>query len=213
MKSLNILIVCCILILVLIGCTAKRPVRQAPVVKEQPQGMVCKPLQPVAPTPAPLPVVPQGADVDTSAKPSPPVEDISGAAVITQGEVKQFTPLATIHFALNSYHLDAAAKRALDSFYQLAKEDTVDYVLEGFCDPKGPPSLNIKLGERRAGSVKAYLVKRGIDAKRLSVVSYGEEYPVMPGYDEKAGTLNRRVEIVKSGSPQPGSAVRYGKTR
>ncbi|HKP11489.1 MAG TPA: OmpA family protein [Blastocatellia bacterium] len=52
---------------------------------------------------------------------------------------------------------------------------TVAFRIEGNCDPRGTEEYNIGLGERRAQAAKEFLVSLGVDASRISTVSYGEE--------------------------------------
>ena len=68
--------------------------------------------------------------------------------------------------------------------------------IEGHCDERGTPEYNLALGDRRAESTKAYLVDLGINASRLSTVSYGEERPLDPASNEEAWAKNRRGHFV-----------------
>ena len=65
----------------------------------------------------------------------------------------------------------------------------------GHCDERGTNEYNFGLGERRAESVKSYLVALGIEAGRIRTLSKGEEEPGDPGHDEAAWAKNRRVEF------------------
>lgn len=55
---------------------------------------------------------------------------------------------------------------------------TVAFRIEGNCDPRGTEEYNIGLGERRAQAAKEFLVSLGVDASRISTVSYGRRTPV-----------------------------------
>ncbi len=68
--------------------------------------------------------------------------------------------------------------------------------IEGHCDERGSAEYNLALGERRAKSVMQYLLTLGVQADRLSVVSYGKEKPAVQGTDEEAWAKNRRAEFV-----------------
>ena len=68
--------------------------------------------------------------------------------------------------------------------------------LEGHCDERGTNEYNLALGQRRADSVKAYLVDLGIPVTRLETISYGEERPFALGSNEAAWAQNRRVHFV-----------------
>ena len=64
------------------------------------------------------------------------------------------------------------------------------------CDERGTDAYNIALGERRAESVKNFLVDMGIRANRLKTISYGEERPIALGQNESSWTKNRRAQLV-----------------
>jgi len=68
-------------------------------------------------------------------------------------------------------------------------------MIEGHCDERGTEEYNIALGQRRAQSVKLFLMNAGISVSRLSTVSYGEERPVDFGNNESAWSKNRRVHF------------------
>jgi peptidoglycan-associated lipoprotein len=68
----------------------------------------------------------------------------------------------------------------------------VTLTVEGHADERGTREYNLALGERRANSVRDYLVALGINPARLSTVSYGEERPAVLGSSESAWAQNRR---------------------
>jgi peptidoglycan-associated lipoprotein len=68
--------------------------------------------------------------------------------------------------------------------------------IEGHCDERGTTAYNLALGEHRANAVKRYLTALGIDAARLTTISYGEEVPLDPRRDEEAWARNRRAHFV-----------------
>lgn len=68
--------------------------------------------------------------------------------------------------------------------------------LEGHTDERGSREYNIGLGERRALSVRDFLLLQGVSASQISTVSYGEERPAALGSGEQAWSYNRRVELV-----------------
>lgn len=67
--------------------------------------------------------------------------------------------------------------------------------IAGFTDDVGSEASNQKLSERRAASVKTYLVKSGVTASRLTVKGYGEEDPVVDNATEANRAENRRIEF------------------
>jgi peptidoglycan-associated lipoprotein len=78
----------------------------------------------------------------------------------------------------------------------LAKNPSQSIVIEGHCDSRGTPEYNIALGELRAKSVQTYLQNAGVGSSQMSVVSYGEEKPVVNGSTETAFAKNRRGVLV-----------------
>ena len=74
----------------------------------------------------------------------------------------------------------------------LKKYATAKVTIEGHCDERGTREYNLALGERRATAAKNYLVAAGIDASRVSTVSYGKERPAVVGSNEAAWAQNRR---------------------
>lgn len=68
--------------------------------------------------------------------------------------------------------------------------------IEGNCDERGTNEYNLALGDRRAESAKSFLVDLGIDAARITTISYGEERPVDPRHNEEAWAKNRRDHFV-----------------
>jgi len=68
--------------------------------------------------------------------------------------------------------------------------------IEGNCDERGTNEYNLALGDRRAEAAKAFLVDLGIDAARITTISYGEERPVDPRHNEEAWAKNRRDHFV-----------------
>lgn len=67
----------------------------------------------------------------------------------------------------------------------------VTVTIEGHCDERGTREYNIALGERRAEAVKTYLVSLGVEATRISTISYGKERPEVEGHNEQAWRQNR----------------------
>ena len=78
----------------------------------------------------------------------------------------------------------------------LKANKAVSVVIEGHCDERGTSEYNIGLGESRASAVKNYLVNSGIDAGRISIVSYGEEKPFCAERNEDCWQKNRRAHFV-----------------
>jgi len=99
----------------------------------------------------------------------------------------------TIYFDTDKYDIDDADAAALRSQAQwLQRYPNVRATIEGHCDERGTRDYNLALGERRANAAKNYLVGLGVDASRLTTVSYGKERPKALGSNESAWAQNRR---------------------
>jgi peptidoglycan-associated lipoprotein len=69
-------------------------------------------------------------------------------------------------------------------------------IIEGHTNNRGSKEYNFALGDRRAGAVKSFLIKHGVDSPRLIAVSYGNERPIDASKTEKGKEKNRRVHFV-----------------
>jgi peptidoglycan-associated lipoprotein len=78
----------------------------------------------------------------------------------------------------------------------LRQYPSVTITIEGHCDERGTRDYNLALGERRASSVRDYLVALGIDGNRMTTISYGKERPAVLGSNEDAWAQNRRAVFV-----------------
>ena len=104
--------------------------------------------------------------------------------------------LKDVHFAFDSYALDATAKSILtaDADWMKANADK-RYQIEGHCDERGTNEYNMALGAKRARSAMEFLRSLGVSESSMSTVSYGEELPLDPRHNEEAWAKNRRVHI------------------
>ena len=78
----------------------------------------------------------------------------------------------------------------------LKDNGAVKVVIEGHADERGTREYNLALGERRANSVKDYLVALGVADNRIDTISYGKERSVAQGSNEAAWAQNRRSVTV-----------------
>lgn len=110
---------------------------------------------------------------------------------------KKVSELQTIYFDFDSSAIRDDQKPTLRADGMTIK-NTPSWkrvVLEGYTDERGSEEYNLALGERRANSVKQYLVDLGVPSSRLDTVSFGESKPAVQGHDESAWKWNRRVEF------------------
>jgi peptidoglycan-associated lipoprotein len=102
-----------------------------------------------------------------------------------------------VFFALDSSVLSSEAQATLGRQAEWLKSNSsVKIAVEGHCDERGTREYNIALGERRATAAKNFLVSVGVDAARVSTISYGKERPAVMGSDESAWSQNRRAVTV-----------------
>jgi peptidoglycan-associated lipoprotein len=90
---------------------------------------------------------------------------------------------------------DAREALAADAAW-LRAHPTVRILVEGHCDERNTTEYNLALGWRRANAVKDYLTSLGVEAARLSTISYGEERPFAACHDESCWSQNRRAHLV-----------------
>lgn len=102
-----------------------------------------------------------------------------------------------IYFDYDSANIRAESRPVIEANSKaLTKNQRTITQLEGHTDERGSREYNIALGERRANSVRQYMIGLGVSPQQVRVVSYGEERPASGGQDEQSYALNRRVEIV-----------------
>lgn len=103
----------------------------------------------------------------------------------------------SVYFAFDKSDLDSASRAVLDGYVAWLNDNgSVNVTVEGNCDERGSREYNLALGQRRADSVKSYLVDHGVAASRIDTVSFGEERPVCTASGEACWSQNRRADIV-----------------
>jgi peptidoglycan-associated lipoprotein len=105
--------------------------------------------------------------------------------------------LQPVYFDFDSFAIRSDAKPTLMANGKAVQDNTGWGVVtcEGHTDERGSEEYNLALGERRANSVKRYLVDLGVPSARLATVSFGEAKPRAMGHDESAWRYNRRVDF------------------
>ncbi|MFQ5441253.1 MAG: peptidoglycan-associated lipoprotein Pal [Thermodesulfobacteriota bacterium] len=130
-------------------------------------------------------------------------EGAIGEETITVGgergvEEARIGQLYTVRFDFDKYNIRDEDKELLTNNAKwLRANPGVNVRLEGNADERGENEYNLALGEKRAMSVKNYLESLGINGRRISIISYGEERPADPGHNEEAWAKNRRVDFKK----------------
>jgi len=104
-----------------------------------------------------------------------------------------------VFFDYDSFQLTPEARQTLTRQAAWLKQyGNWRITVEGHADERGTREYNLALGERRAASVRAFLVSQGIPANRVATISYGKERPAVAGSTEQAYAQNRRGVTVLS---------------
>jgi peptidoglycan-associated lipoprotein len=120
----------------------------------------------------------------TTARPA--VQDFAAVADLTD-----------VFFDFDKYDIRPNDAKTLDANANWLKSNPNHLVLiEGHCDERGTNEYNLALGERRAKSTMNYLVSQGVQANRITIISYGEERPQCTEHTESCWAKNRRAHFL-----------------
>ena len=168
------------------GC-AKRPAlsqASAPAPTGVPQSVAPAPAAPIqeSPAAAPAPPAPAPQPVVEATRPPAPPKDFADTA-----------NLQDIHFDFDKATIRPDAARLLDANAGwLRSNGNMLVLVEGHCDERGTNEYNLALGEKRAKAAMNYLVAQGVQASRITIISYGKERPVCTEKTEACWAQNRR---------------------
>ncbi len=155
--------------------------------------LICKALQP-EPAPPPPPPPPRRAAPPPPPPPPPPAPEPEAEG---PDPCKVRVAFGGVNFDFNKATIRSEAGPVLNKWSdRLSECPNVALQIEGHTDSTGPEAYNQGLSERRANSVRDYLVSRGIDSSRLNPVGYGELRPVATNSTRDGRAENRRVEII-----------------
>lgn len=170
--------------------------RVKPPVPPAPQA-IAPPPPPPAPAPAPPPVV----AAPPPSTPAPPIAMPTPAERPAPGTFSAVTDLRPVYFDFDRSDIRTSDAQTLDSNARwLQSNRTAQVIVEGHADERGTTEYNLALGERRARAARDYLISRGVEADRITVLSYGEDRPVCTQHTETCWAQNRRAEF--RGKPQ-----------
>jgi peptidoglycan-associated lipoprotein len=147
-------------------------------------------LAPLASTenqpPAQQPYVPPPEQGPVAEQPSAAIPGSEQDFVIAAGD--------RVYFDFDQYSIRPDAVDILSRQAQwLGRYRAVQVRIEGNCDERGTREYNFGLGARRANAVREFLINHGVDAGRITTVSYGKERPIDPGDNEDAWGKNRNA--------------------
>ncbi|MBD3769505.1 MAG: peptidoglycan-associated lipoprotein Pal [Rhodobacterales bacterium] len=130
--------------------------------------------------------------------------DTGSVADDSVGQIAQAPALGDrVYFDLNGDALDSDDQTLLRQHaLKYTADPSVRILVAGNCDERGTREYNLALGERRAATVKDYLVSLGIAPSRIDTISYGKERPIAAESNEEAWAMNRNgfIQVVSPNS-------------
>ena len=106
-----------------------------------------------------------------------------------------------IYFETDKHNINSASAFTLESQANWLKSTPgFQIIIEGHCDERGTREYNLAVGERRANSVKEFLVSLGVEPGRVTTISYGKERPSAEGSTSESWAENRRAVTVVGGN-------------
>jgi peptidoglycan-associated lipoprotein len=138
-----------------------------------------------------------GGGGGTAATPTPTPSTAAATARPAPSEFTANENLRDVYFDFDKYDIRPPDAKTLDANATWLKSNPNHLVLiEGHCDERGTNEYNLALGERRAKSTMNYLVSQGVQASRITIISYGEERPVCTQKNEECWAKNRRAHFL-----------------
>jgi outer membrane protein OmpA-like peptidoglycan-associated protein len=132
----------------------------------------------------------EAAEAAPIAPPPPPPPPPAPAA-------KKKIVLRGVNFDFDKATLQPQGKPILDEAARILKENpSINVQVQGYTDGIGSVEYNLKLSDRRAATVKNYLVSQGVSASRLTTKGFGKSNPVATNDTADGRAQNRRVELV-----------------
>jgi peptidoglycan-associated lipoprotein len=165
-----------------------------------------KPINPAYPTIGQEPsdsmgtvvAVPEMAVPETTEPPATPPTVLPMDSGDTQMTPVPLNEIADVFFDFDQYSIrsDAAATLVQNARILQGEHRGSKVLIEGHCDERGTEEYNMVLGERRAQSVKNYLVDLGVPGSNIQIVSYGKERPFCTDHYDACWDQNRRGHFV-----------------
>ena len=165
------------------GC-AKRPATTQVSSAPAPTGAAT-----TTPTPTAAPA-PSSSEPATAAPAPAPGARPSPKEFIAVAEMRD------VFFDFDKYDIRPSDAKLLDTNAAWLKTNNSLVLIEGHCDERGTNEYNLALGERRAKATMNYLVGQGVQANRITIISYGKERPTCTEHSEACWAKNRRAHFL-----------------
>ncbi len=111
-------------------------------------------------------------------------------------EFRETENLKDVFFDFDKYDIRPGDAKVLDTNAAWLKTNNSLVLIEGHCDERGTNEYNLALGERRAKATMNYLVGQGVQANRITIISYGKERPICTEHNEACWAKNRRSHFL-----------------
>ena len=116
------------------------------------------------------------------------------AAAILAGNIPQEAILATVYFDFDKYTVSAAERAKIDAVAGRVK--ATDVIIAGYTDHFGTEEYNLGLSDRRAQSVREYLVKLGANQAKSEIMALGSQHADKNAAGRQSGAKDRKAIIV-----------------
>jgi peptidoglycan-associated lipoprotein len=148
--------------------------------------------------PAPSSAAPATSAPSTAMTPSTvaPATAAPSTTPPAPSEFRETDNLKDVFFDFDKYDIRGTDAKVLDTNAAWLKTNNSLVLIEGHCDERGTNEYNLALGERRAKATMNYLVGQGVQANRITIISYGKERPTCTEHSEACWAKNRRAHFL-----------------
>jgi peptidoglycan-associated lipoprotein len=151
-------------------------------------------------SPAPSATAPttRGGETGPAMTPAPVAPSTAAPSTTppAPSEFRETDNLKDVFFDFDRYDIRASDAKVLDTNATWLKTNNSLVLIEGHCDERGTNEYNLALGERRAKATMNYLVGQGVQANRITIISYGKERPTCTEHSEACWAKNRRAHFL-----------------
>ena len=127
------------------------------------------------------------------------------AAAILAGNIPPEAILTTVYFEFDKYTVSASERAKIDAVAGRAK--ATDIIIAGYTDHFGTEEYNLGLSDRRAQSVRDYLVKSGANQSKSEIMALGSQHADKNAAGRQSGAKDRKAVIVDVNYSGPVSAA------